>query len=294
MNLSGEKVDRMETASNAGRPGFFQGGFLVTLLTLTVVYCLLRSVAASAEIERLFWDKLPLSITLPVGQERLVTFPGDVRVGMPSELSGKVRTQSHNGTVYWLANESFEAQRIEIHETDGSGIYLVDLSASQEQGIPADPIEVLNRQAHRVEKTDSDSKHRNPRTSRKAQKAPGLVTLTRFAAQQLYAPSRMLKASPSIHRVVVARRAMHNLIRGESIEALPVASWQGGELYVTAVQLRNIGKAPVELDPRRIRGRWKAATFQHGRLHPAGSEADTTAVYLVSDRPFHEMIRGGM
>ncbi|MBE0435969.1 MAG: TIGR03749 family integrating conjugative element protein, partial [Methylomicrobium sp.] len=272
MNPSGEKVDRMETGSNAGRAGFLQGWFLVAV---TVLYCLLPSVAASAEIERLFWDKLPLSITLPVGRERLVTFPGDVRVGMPSELSGKVRTQSHNGTVYWLANESFEAQRIEIHETDGSGIYLVDLSASKEPDIPADPIEVLNKRPQSVEKAGSDSKRRNPR---KPRKAPGLVTLTRFAAQQLYAPSRMLKASPIIHRVVVARRAMHNLIRGESIEALPVASWQGGELYVTAVQLRNTGKTPVELDPRRIRGRWKAATFQHVRLHPVGSEADTTAV----------------
>ncbi|PKM36344.1 MAG: TIGR03749 family integrating conjugative element protein [Gammaproteobacteria bacterium HGW-Gammaproteobacteria-10] len=273
--------------NNTGRPLFHHYLFLITVL-----HFLLPSVAGSAEIERLFWDKLPIGITLPVGRERLVTFPGDVRVGMPSELSGKVRTQSHNGTVYWLANESFEAQRIEIHETDGSGIYLVDLSASQEQGIPVNPIEVLNKRPHGVEKTDSDRNRRNARAPRKAQKAPGLVTLTRFAAQQLYAPSRMLKASPSIHRGVVTRRALHNLIRGESIEALPVASWQGGELYVTAVQLRNTGTAPVELDPRRIRGRWKAATFQHGRLHPAGSEADTTAVYLVSDRPFHEMIRG--
>ncbi|WP_404361417.1 TIGR03749 family integrating conjugative element protein [Methylotuvimicrobium sp. KM1] len=256
-----------------------------------ILHGLLPSVAGSSEIERLFWDKLPISITLPVGQERLVTFPGDVRVGMPSGLSGKVRTQSHNGTVYWLANESFEAQRIEIHEIDGSGIYLVDLSASQELSLPVNPIEVLNRQAQSVEKTDSDRKHRNPRQPRKA---PGLVTLTRFAAQQLYAPFRMLKASPSIHRVVVTRRALHNLIRGEPIEAVPVASWQGGALYVTAVQLRNTANAPVELDPRRIRGRWKAATFQHVRLHPSGSEADTTAVYLVSDRPFHEMIRGIM
>ncbi len=289
MNPSSENVDRIDKDRKTGGSVFLNDLFL-----LVILYCLLSSVAASAEIERLFWDKAPLSITLPVGRERLVTFPGDVRVGMPSELSGKVRTQSHNGTVYWLANESFEAQRIEIHETDGSGIYLVDLSASQEQGIPADPIEVLNKRPHGVEKADSDRNRRNARTPRKAQQAPGLVTLTRFAAQQLYAPSRMLKASPSIHRVVVTRRALHSLIRGESIEALPVASWQGGELYVTAVQLRNIGKAPVELDPRRIRGRWKAATFQHGRLHPVGSEADTTAVYLVSDRPFHEMIRGVM
>jgi integrating conjugative element protein (TIGR03749 family) len=248
-------------------------------------YCLFSSqCAAEEEVERLFWDKKALSITLPVGEERLVTFPGDVRVGMPSGLAGKVRTQSYNGTVYWLAKEPFEAQRVEIHQTDGSGIYPVDLGASKEPGLPGNPIEVLDKHPRVEEKAASDRQRKPPKT-------PGLVTLTRFAAQQLYAPSRMLKSSPGIHRVVVTRRTMNNLIRGESIEALPVASWQGGELYVTAVQLRNTGNRAVVLDPRRIRGGWKAATFQHVRLHPSGSEADTTAVYLVSDRPFHEIAR---
>lgn len=260
--------------------------FLRQVFWMTVCYCLISSSCAAEEVERLFWDKLPLSITLPVDKERLVTFPGEVRVGMPGMLAGKVRTQSHNGTVYWLAKEPFEAQRVEIHQTDGNGIFLVDLSASQEQGIPDNPIEVLNKHSQIDEKTE------NVRKRQKHRKAPGLVVLTRFAAQQLYAPSRMLKSSPAIHRVVVTRRPMNNLVRGESIEAMPVASWQGGGLYVTAVQLRNTGQSPIVLDPRRLRGRWKAATFQHVRLHPTGSDADTTAVYLVSDRPFHEMIRG--
>ena len=35
-----------------------------------------------------------------------------------------------------------------------------------------------------------------------------------------------------------------------------------------------------------VRGRWRAITFQHGRLLGKGSEADTTVVYLVCDRPF--------
>lgn len=260
--------------------------FLRQVFWMTVCYCLISSSCAAEEVERLFWDKLPLSITLPVDKERLVTFPGEVRVGMPGMLAGKVRTQSHNGTVYWLAKEPFEAQRVEIHQTDGNGIYLVDLSASKEQGIPGIPIEVLNT----VRSDDGANKDTQKR--RTPAKTPGLVTLTRFAAQQLFAPSRMLKSSPAIHRVVVTRRPMNNLVRGESIEAMPVASWKGGGLYVTAVQLRNTGQSPIVLDPRRIRGRWKAATFQHVRLHPTGSEADTTAVYLVSDRPFHEMIRG--
>jgi Protein of unknown function (DUF3438). len=45
--------------------------------------------------------------------------------------------------------------------------------------------------------------------------------------------------------------------------------------YVTAVKLANLTREPVLLDPRDLRGRWLTATFQHARLFPAGSEADT-------------------
>jgi len=42
----------------------------------------------------------------------------------------------------------------------------------------------------------------------------------------------------------------------------------------------------VELQMHELRGQWLAATPQHGRLGPAGSETDTTAVYLVCAQPF--------
>jgi hypothetical protein len=61
-------------------------------------------------------------------------------------------------------------------------------------------------------------------------------------------------------------------------------------LYVTAVKLTNRWKKPQVLDPRTLRGQWLAATFQHSRLLPAGDDADTTAVYLVSARPFEESL----
>jgi hypothetical protein len=35
-----------------------------------------------------------------------------------------------------------------------------------------------------------------------------------------------------------------------------------------------------------------AATFQHARLFPKGDEADTTAVYLISAKPFEHALRG--
>ena len=237
---------------------------------------------AGDSVERLFWDKVPLRITLPVGKERLVTFPAAVRLGMPGTLAAKLRTQSNQGTVYWLAHEAFDTQRIEVREIKSNRIYLIDLSAGKKSGLSDTPIKVINKQ---TEDEQTPVKQITQKT-----RTPGYVALTRFAAQQLYAPARLLKAAPGIHRVSVARQPSTHLIRGEQIEATPVAGWQSGSFYVTAVALKNTSHQYITLDPRYIRGAWRTATFQHTRLHPAGSEADTTAVYLISGRPFHEMM----
>ena len=253
------------------------------LIRFILVMACINSSSVGA-VERLFWDKVPLRITLPVGKERLVTFPADVRVGMPGSIRSKLRTQSNQGTVYWKASAAFDTQRIEVREIQSHRIYLIDLKASTKAN-SVTPIEVIFKEAREdaEDKTSADS-------SSKIAKKPGYIALTRFAAQQLYAPARLLKASTSIHRISVAKQTMTHLIYGEQIEATPVASWQSGSLYVTAVELKNTSDHFINLDPRHLRGDWRTATFQHIRLHPSGSESDTTAVYLISDRPFHEVI----
>ncbi len=253
------------------------------VMPLIIVFLLTTS-SLSRAVERLFWDKVPLRITLPVGSERLVTFPADVRVGMPGLLTDKLRTQSHQGTIYWKASDSFDTQRIEVREVHGNQIYLIDLKASKKTGSTT-PIEVLDK--HRGNKEQLTEA---VRTDGKKSNRLGYIALTRYAAQQLYAPARLLKASTGIHRVSVARQPILHLIRGKTVVATPVAGWQSGTLYVTAVALKNTGSQPVILDPRDLRGTWRASTFQHSRLHPFGSEADVTAVYLISDRPFYEVM----
>lgn len=249
--------------------------FLVMVLFMTSS-CISN---ANEAVERLFWNKVPLQITLPVGKERLVTFPAAVRLGIPGKLSAKLRTQSNQGTVYWLANEVFEPQRIEVREINSQQIYLIDLKATK-QAHSVSPIEVIAKQDSKAQKQDS-------KLARKSRKI-GYATLTRFAAQQLYAPARLLKSAPGIHRVSVARQTTTYLIKAEMIKATPLASWQSGSLYVTAIELINTSRQFIRLDPRKIRGEWRTATFQHSRLHPAGSEADSTTLYLISDRPYHE------
>ncbi|MDZ7840881.1 MAG: TIGR03749 family integrating conjugative element protein [Gammaproteobacteria bacterium] len=254
------------------------------LLAMTVVTSAWGQEPTEARMpapERVFWNKTPIAVSLRVGHERRVSFPGDVRVGMPPALTDSVRTQSVNGTVYWLAHEPFEAARVQLQDLDTGRVYLVDLRAD-EHGRTA-PLEI-----HLPQQRASTSEGTSEPQSEPGN--VGYVTLTRHAAQQMYAPKRLLRNPPGVFRAKLKIREPVPLLRGGAVEATPLASWRGGGLYVTAVKLRNITAQPVVLDPRDLRGRWLTATFQHARLLPHGDEADTTCAYLVSARPFAESL----
>ena len=233
--------------------------------------------------ERIVWNKAPIPLSLPVGKERIVTFPRDVRAGVPVGLADTLRTQSVGGTVYWLARKPFPATRVQVQEIDSGRIYLVDLRADND-AMGATPVEIVIRPSAPKE-TDDPA----PPAASDFERVD-YVSLTRYAAQQMYAPRRLLRDLPGVHRALLRIKRAVALVRGSAVEAIPLASWRDGELYVTAVKLRNVTNAPIVLDPRELRGQWLAATLQHARLLPNGDEADTTCVYLVSARPFEESL----
>lgn len=247
-------------------------------LLIAMVVCLPMASAAFGESrvpQRIKWDRAPLSIPLNVGDERMVHFRAPVSVGVPVGLEALLRTQTVNGTVYLLARSAFPSARIVVRELDGGQVYLLDIQAAAEGGaLP--PVTIFVEEAPAPDAhSNQDANHRHI----------GYVTLTRYAAQQLYAPLRLLSAHPGIVRQPVREHAVR-LVPGDGVTATPLAAWRAGSLYVTAVKLTNRLKRAQVLDPRTLRGKWLAATFQHARLLPAGNEADTTAVYLVSAQPF--------
>jgi len=230
--------------------------------------------------ERIEWKKTPIPLNLKVGHERLVHFPASVKLGVPATLQPLLRTQSVNGTVYFLANADFEATRVVVRSIDSGPIYLFDVSASNEGG-QTHPVQVFVKTNGEHESGQKES----PLGSNETVVQYNTVTLTRFAAQQLYAPARLVQDRPGIVRVPVKRDSVA-LLRGAAVDAVPLVAWRAGGLYVTAVKLTNGTDQPQTLDPRSLRGSWLTATFQHNRLLPAGSVADTTAVYLISARSF--------
>jgi len=246
----------------------------------------------SAPIEHLRWNGTPIPLALPVGVDRVVRFPVDVRVGPPGKLTESLQVTSADGAVYFRALQPFEPTLVLVQQTEAPGrTFALQLRA--ENGASTVPVEIVVPQ-------EETGKSEGMASAEIEEIAPpkryGYVALTRHAAQQLYAPGRLLRELEGVYRVPVPDRGPASLVRTAAtlaeIEAIPLASWADETgLYVTAVRLRNRTHRPVVLDPRTaLRGEWLAATFQHYRLLPAGHEADTTAIYLISARPFADAL----
>ena len=247
---------------------------------LGVALLLMQSLvhAATDTLERIEWKKAPIRLELVVGQEQRIEFPAAVKVGVPASVQGVLRTQSVNGVVYLLAHAAFGSNRLMVRELDSGRIYLFDVTATEEGGL-GHPIQIYVTGDQGSEYDQATGRHEPE------QGQPDYIQLTRFAAQQLYAPVRLVKDRPGIVRVPVSRDPV-DLYHGGMVEAIPLVAWRAKGLYVTAVKLTNRTEQALTLDPRNLRGTWLTATMQHHRLFPKGHEADTTAVYLISARPF--------
>ena len=268
---------------------------LITVITILVATASQHTMAGDAE-HRLWQDK-PLTIMLPVGQEKIITFPGEVSLNVPEYVQQLSRIQIRsNGSIYWYANDQFPLERIIVKSKFGR-VYLLDISASL-NGNSQDVIivdEIINgKYQHTADKQDeppvivmTGSSNNNGTAAEY-----DYVDMIRYAAQTFYAPQRLVKQL-NVNRFPVKKRNLP-LYRGQEITLIPLASWRSNTLpalYVTAVRAENITSTLVEIDVRRIRGQWLARAAQHNALGGKGSQTDNTTIYLVSDRPFDEVIQ---
>jgi integrating conjugative element protein (TIGR03749 family) len=276
-------------------------GFVLFILVLGVAFAWPVKAAEDAPIERIVWDKTPIHLRLPIGQDRVVHFPMTVKVGTPKKLMGRLITTPVDGTVYWRALKAFAPTLVLVQALEGDlGTYTFYLEAVEQGASPA-AVEILVPHEREVDGRRGDAGH----GAEEAFPHHGYIALTRFAAQQLYAPTRLLRELAGVHRIPVPDQGPVTLMTGvgvdpgtmrpvgTDVEALPLVGWADeGGLYVTAVRLRNRSSRVLMLDPRTaFRGQWLAATFQHSTLQPAGQPADTTAVYLISARRFEDALR---
>jgi len=265
----------------------------------------LKPLAVSANeqtaYERIFWNKTPLSVTLQTGRERLIHFPDMVRVKPPKVLSSEqLKITVVDNVVYLKALKDFSVERMKVQafnhisgSFEGGRFYLLDLSAKRNGGI--EQIQIIDKtnsnQSSLMQSAQSEGgSEQSDGMNASQSQAVDMVALVRYAAQQLYAPERLVQSHPAIYRTPLRVKSLTSLYRGGELRSIPLASWKGGDLYLTAVKIQNKTTLPVILDPRLFRGQWRSRTLQHGSLSRYHTEADTSTVYLVSARPFHESL----
>lgn len=245
-------------------------------------------------VELMKWERIPLQVPLTVGQERIVFVNKNVRVGFPPELNGKLRVQSTGGAVYLQASSAFATTRLQLQDVENGELILLDITGLEGKQV-REPVSLVY-QGEVSSATGSDNtsvsaaetattRGKGPVSAKDA--APRITTplpiaLTRYAAQNLYAPLRTIEALPGVHAISHGLSStITSLLPSEPVTVRPLAAWGVQGYNVVALKLTNQRSGKVVLDPRRLQGTFHSATFQHRWLGAAGTPEDTTTLYLV-------------
>lgn len=253
------------------------------LLLSLLFFSLCAQAQDTSDVEHVVWDKTPIKLTLPVGKERRIDFPVPIKLETPSSLveASKPIQIREDGSVYWTAKETFKPERVKAITFTGYS-YFLDVEARKDA--PSHPLVVLD------DRVPVDQDEKTAELNRHLAYDYDDVDLVRFAAQNVYAPMRLVKPLPGVTRVPVPDQA-YPLYRGDDLTLEPLAQWRSPTIptrYVTAVRVISNTLYESIFDPRLLRGDWLSATAQHPVVHPAGSNGDTTTWYLVSAHPFEE------
>lgn len=241
-------------------------------LALVTLGWIFMHLSFALQSEHLVWEKVPLTIELPLNKERLVQFPQAIKI-IDQQLSTNLDILKVKGSLYLKAKESFKDSRLIVQLLPEGEVVILNLNAN-EKAINTTPIEILI------------DDHQSAQNSGGNQYEYNAIQLTRFAIQALYSPERVREIPEGIYRTPMQTNKTIPLFYGASIEAHPLASWRGGNLYVTAVDLKNLLNKPANLQFSKLMGNWQTASFYPKNLLPARSQHESTTVILVSDQPF--------
>ncbi|VVO77087.1 hypothetical protein PS874_01470 [Pseudomonas fluorescens] len=255
------------------------------LLPLALAAFALAPFSAAQATEILRWERLPLALPLLVDQERVVFVERNVRVGVPASVGNRLRVQSAAGAIYLLASEPIEPIRLQLQDADTGTVMLLDIAAepAQDGQPPLEPVRIIEAASATSTAAASEADDGSAAAAPAMRATPQPVILTRFAAQNLYAPLRTVEPVPGVTRVTLRRDLpLDTLLPTLPVQAHALAAWRLDNLWVSAVRLRNSAAHWLDLDPRALQGHFLTATFQHSTLGPSGTPEDTTVVYLVT------------
>lgn len=252
---------------------------------------------SQANDEHVIWVKTPIKFVVPLNKQRLISFPQRVQVinHDPHLTTDKITILNNNGTLYVTAHKTFQPLLLQVKLAQSGDVVMVYLSSSATAHD--------NHALDVVVPDSSSSAYSTGAVKEKPTVTINDVSLLRFAAQQ-FGVKRLADQQSNIARTPMYTHKSVNIYYGDAVEGFPLISWRGGDLYVTAVELKNTTQHDVYLDPRKLIGHWQAAGFYRfdvmntltkplvpfNKLTPSGTKRHFTLLLLVSDKPFGQSL----
>ncbi len=256
---------------------------------ITLAAGLLCLSTAQADVAKV-WNNEPMTLHIKTGQEVRVIFPTNVDLQVPLAITNNLQSLAPNrNMIYWTALENFDKARIIATADDGQDVYILDLMASEngigEHIVIEDPRRVLQSVPTEITADIAAEK-----TEKQQLTDPAEIVLTRFAAQSLYAPYRLVPSNPDITLLstptIPGDFPLMQSVQGESLAVEVVAAWSGYNQYVTAVIIKNQSGRYVPVNAEKVRGNFTHITPQDLYIGPKGAWDDSTTLYLSSSKPF--------
>jgi integrating conjugative element protein (TIGR03749 family) len=255
----------------------------------------------------LVWRGEALKIVLPLNAEKRVLFSEPIDANLNGAFaSNQLRIINNDQSLYLTALKPFNDTRMYVTLKGSHKILLLDVATSDKASSTAQTIKLTPVNQKSLPSSTAayplvTSHIKNASASEDpTREAPFMSTANmyvntiRFVWQQLYAPKRLLNHSADFVRTPMhTQQWVPDLVYGDKVLARPQVSWISGDLYVTAVELRNKYAHTSTLNLQHdLCGAWQAATlYPRTKLKPAGNKSgDSTTLFLISTQPFGDML----
>lgn len=257
---------------------------LYLYIIILVVGCGNWSSANATDV--LTWNKTPLHIRLNVGEERMVIFTDNVRLGLPPQLMSDLKITNAGGVLYLTARKPFPDTRISVQYVTNNKQVLVDLFATKPDGNEEklDDIKVVNQ---------SEEKKAEEAQSKlfESSSAVSLKTLIQYASRDFYAPPRLKMSGLPITETKVTQPLHLDILWTNQMAGLfdlvALKQYQTTNYTLTAIMLSNRTNKQQHIILRDLYPDQNiiTATAQHLIVGPHNSDTDTTIFYLVTKDP---------
>ncbi|EKO3611935.1 TIGR03749 family integrating conjugative element protein [Vibrio metschnikovii] len=258
------------------------------LKVLVGLFLVLLPLHINASTEVLVWDKRPLNIQLEVGKERIIEFPDNIELQMPRQVHNRLRINSAAGIAYITAIAPFPNSRISATLVGTNEKVFIDLLAidpKDSDGDITDYVKIVTNEFKQEKQRQRDELFsQSGRVS--------IRELIQYASHQFFAPPRLRKTGLPIQESIITRPLNLNIMfMGSSagmFELKPLIQYRTVNYTLTAILLTNKTHTAQPILYRDAHPSFIAVSSQHKDVGPKGSQAQSTILYLVTERPLND------